>query len=75
MKTILLNPGPVTMTDKVHAALTAQDVCHREPEFKELVARVRSKITAIYGTTGYTPVLIVGSGTSAVETMLAVIPR
>jgi 2-aminoethylphosphonate-pyruvate transaminase len=75
VKTILLNPGPVTMTDKVHAALTAQDVCHREPEFKELVGRVRSKITAIYGTSGYTPVLLGGSGTAAVETMLAVIPR
>lgn len=74
-KEILLNPGPVTMTDKVHAALTARDVCHREPEFKELVGRVRAKITAIYGTTGYTPVLVGGSGTAAVETMLAVIPR
>lgn len=75
MKTVLLNPGPVTMTDKVHAALTAQDVCHREPEFKELVGRVRSKITAIYGTNGYTPVLLGGSGTAAVETMLSVVPR
>jgi len=75
VKTILLNPGPVTMTAGVHAALTAHDVCHREPEFKELVGKVRSKISAIYGVSGYTPVLIGGSGTSAVETMLAVIPR
>lgn len=75
MKTILLNPGPVSMTEKVHAALTAHDVCHREPEFKELIGRVRAKITAIYGTTGYTPVLLGGSGTAAVETMLSVIPR
>jgi len=72
---ILLNPGPVTMTAGVRAALAAQDVCHREPEFKELVGRVRSKITAIYQTNGYTPVLIGGSGTAAVETMLSVIPR
>ena len=74
-KTVLLNPGPVTMTAAVHAALTAADVCHREPEFKELVGRVRRKITAIYGTNGYTPVLLGGSGTAAVETMLSVIPR
>jgi len=73
--TILLNPGPVTMTAKVHAALTAEDVCHREPEFKALVGSVREKITAIYGTTGFAPVLIGGSGTAAVETMLSVIPR
>ncbi|MFO0742731.1 MAG: aminotransferase class V-fold PLP-dependent enzyme [Labilithrix sp.] len=75
MKAILLNPGPVSMTEKVHAALTAHDVCHREPEFKALVGQVRAKITAIYGTTGYTPVLLGGSGTAAVETMLSVIPR
>ncbi|MBX3227732.1 MAG: aminotransferase class V-fold PLP-dependent enzyme [Labilithrix sp.] len=75
MKTILLNPGPVSMTAKVHAALTAEDVCHREPEFKALVGRVREKITAIYDTKAYTPVLVGGSGTAAVETMLAVIPR
>lgn len=70
---ILLNPGPVTMTAKVRAALAGEDVCHREPEFKELVGRVRTKIAAIYGAPGYTPVLIGGSGTSAVETMLSVI--
>jgi 2-aminoethylphosphonate-pyruvate transaminase len=63
------------MTQGVRDALAAQDVCHREPEFRELVARVRSKITAIYQTSAYTPVLIGGSGTAAVETMLSVIAR
>jgi len=75
LKQVLLNPGPVTMTEGVHKALTAHDVCHREPEFKALVGRVREKITAIYGTSQYTPVLLGGSGTAAVETMLALVPR
>lgn len=71
---ILLNPGPVSMTAKVRAALAGEDVCHREPEFKELVGRVRTKISAIYSDAKeFTPVLIGGSGTSAVETMLSVI--
>lgn len=70
---ILLNPGPVTMTAKVHAALNGADVCHREPEFRELVGAIRTKIAAIYGAPGYTPVLVGGSGTAAVETMLAVV--
>ncbi|MBN9166530.1 MAG: hypothetical protein BGO98_22785 [Myxococcales bacterium 68-20] len=70
---ILLNPGPVTMTAKVRAALAGEDVCHREPEFKALVGRVREKIAGIYGAPGFTPVLVGGSGTSAVETMLSVI--
>lgn len=72
---ILLNPGPVTMTAKVRAALAGEDVCHREPEFKALVGRVREKISAIYAASGFTPVLIGGSGTAAVETMLSVIGR
>ena len=71
---ILLNPGPVTMTQKVRTALAGPDVCHREPEFKALVGRVREKIAAIYGAEGFTPVLLGGSGTAAVETMLSVIP-
>ena len=30
---VLLNPGPVTLTKRVRAALTEGDWCHREPEF------------------------------------------
>lgn len=73
---ILLNPGPVSMSAKVRAALAAEDVCHREPEFKALVARVREKLSGVYAGAGdeaFTPVLIGGSGTAAVETMLSVI--
>lgn len=72
---ILLNPGPVSMTARVRAALAGEDVCHREPEFKALVGRVREKIAGVYGSPGYTPVLIGGSGTSAVETMLSVVSK
>src|SRR5262249_49650568 len=71
---ILLNPGPVTMTARVRAALVSEDVCHREPEFKALVTRVRDKVQAVYGARGYVAVLVGGSGTAAVETMLSVIP-
>jgi 2-aminoethylphosphonate-pyruvate transaminase len=73
--TKLLNPGPVSMTERVRRALACEDVCHREPEFKAAVARVRDKIAKVYGAPGYTPVLIGGSGTAAVETMLSVIAK
>lgn len=75
MRMKLLNPGPVSMTDRVRAALAGEDVCHREPEFKALVLRVREKIARVYGAPGYVPVLVGGSGTSAVETMLSAIGR
>lgn len=60
------------MTAGVRAALAGEDVCHREPEFKALVARVREKIQTVYGAK-HVPVLVGGSGTAAVETMLSVI--
>lgn len=72
---ILLNPGPVSLTDGVRRALLSDDVCHREPEFQELVRRVREGIASVYGATGYRAVLLGGSGTAAVESMLSVIPR
>ena len=79
MKTMkLLNPGPVSMTERVRGALASRDVCHREPEFKELVGRVRERIAGVYeGTSagGYLPVLLGGSGTCAVETMLSLVAR
>lgn len=69
----LLNPGPVTLTERVRRAFAAPDTCHREPEFAELVLRVKSKIAAIYDDVkdAYVPVLLTGSGTAAVESMLS----
>jgi 2-aminoethylphosphonate-pyruvate transaminase len=50
-------------------------VCHREPEFRDLVASVRRRLRGVYGEQGYTPVLLGGSGTAAVETMLSLVGR
>jgi 2-aminoethylphosphonate-pyruvate transaminase len=74
----LLNPGPVSLTARVRSALASEDVCHREPEFKELVGRVRERIGGVYQGTkaaGYVPVLLGGSGTCAVETMLSLVAK
>lgn len=71
----LLNPGPVSMTERVRSALASEDVCHREPEFKELVGRVRERISGVYGEKGFTPVILGGSGTAAVEAMLSLVAK
>ena len=74
----LLNPGPVSMTERVRRALASEDVCHREPEFKELVGRVRERIASVYDEAKagkYVPVLLGGSGTCAVEAMLSLVPK
>jgi len=72
VRPILLNPGPVSLSDGVRRAVAAADLCHREPEFAALQDRVRSKLTAIYQLENNTwaPVLLGGSGTTAVEAML-----
>jgi 2-aminoethylphosphonate-pyruvate transaminase len=65
---ILLNPGPVNVTDRVRAALARPDICHREPEYADLQESIRSRLGRAFAPAGgFTPVLITGSGTAAVE--------
>jgi 2-aminoethylphosphonate-pyruvate transaminase len=74
----LLNPGPVTLTNRVRQALLRQDLCHREPEFSLLQASIRSELLYVYPESKeqYTSVLITGSGTAAVESMVSsLVPR
>ena len=71
-KEILLNPGPVTLTERVRSALTRQDMCHREQEFADLTLSIKKRITEIYADAinDYHTVILSGSGTCAVESML-----
>jgi 2-aminoethylphosphonate-pyruvate transaminase len=65
---ILLNPGPVNVSPRVTAALGRGDVCHREPECAELLARIRSRLRDAFAPDGgFASVLLTGSGTAAVE--------
>lgn len=75
---ILLNPGPVTLTPRVRQALTDEDLCHREPEFEKLLGNIHHRLTQVYpeSSNGFDPLIITGSGTAAVEAMLATLaPR
>ena len=65
---ILLNPGPVNVSPRVTAALGRGDLCHREPECAELLARIRARLLEAFAPrSGFTAVLLTGSGTAAVE--------
>lgn len=78
MRTILLNPGPVTLSERVRRALLREDLCHREPEFATLQDGLRNKLLAVYGLEPkrWAAVLLTGSGTAAVEAMLtSCVPR
>jgi 2-aminoethylphosphonate-pyruvate transaminase len=69
---ILLNPGPVTLSPRVRSSLLREDLCHREPEFAQMILEIRARLEAIYPSSkaSYAAVLLTSSGTGAVEAML-----
>ncbi len=72
-RSILLNPGPVTMSERVRTALTRGDWCHREPEFAALTREINSGLLGVHPAlaAGFTAATLAASGTGAVEAMLA----
>ncbi|CAB3763199.1 2-aminoethylphosphonate aminotransferase [Paraburkholderia humisilvae] len=70
---LLLNPGPVTLSARVRNSLLQTDLCHRESEFFDLQDEARARLLQIYGLDAaqWAAVLMTGSGTAAVESMVA----
>jgi len=70
---ILLNPGPVSLSEGVRRAATRVDLCHREPEYFELQDQVIQGLLDVYQRDPelWSAVLIGGSGTFAIEAMMA----
>ncbi len=69
---VLMNPGPVVTDHRVRAALAGPDLCHREPEFADLMRSVRQRTTQLCaGDDRHTSVILTGSGTSAVEAAIS----
>jgi 2-aminoethylphosphonate-pyruvate transaminase len=67
---ILLNPGPVNVSERVRQALLRPDVCHRESEFTELLHGIQAKLLKLFlprAEEDYAAVVLTGSGTAAVE--------
>jgi 2-aminoethylphosphonate-pyruvate transaminase len=65
---VLLNPGPVNVTDQVRKALMLPDLCHREKEFSNLMEAIRNKLLKAFDIEKeYTSALVSGSGTAALE--------
>jgi len=69
---LLLNPGPVTLSERVRRSLLQPDLCHRESEFFDLQDEARQRLLRVYGLNGerWAPVLLTGSGTASVEAMI-----
>jgi 2-aminoethylphosphonate-pyruvate transaminase len=73
---ILLNPGPVSLSERVRRSLLNPDLCHREAEFFDLQEQIRTQLLAVYDLdpAQWTAVLMTGSGTAAVDSMIASLP-
>jgi 2-aminoethylphosphonate-pyruvate transaminase len=75
---LLLNPGPVTLTERVRRSLLQPDLCHRESEFYDLQDEARQRLLATHDLdpTVWAAVLMTASGTAAVESMVsALVPE
>ncbi|MFN8590950.1 MAG: alanine--glyoxylate aminotransferase family protein [Thermomicrobiales bacterium] len=73
---VLLNPGPAVVSDRVHRAVGGPDLCHREPEYSDILEGVRRKLLAVAGVPDdWAMVMIAGSGTSALEAMTGAATR
>lgn len=70
---ILLNPGPVTLSERVRSALMREDQCHREKSFAHLMRKILDSLDRVYPSSlsNHRVVTLTGSGTAAVETMLS----
>jgi 2-aminoethylphosphonate-pyruvate transaminase len=75
---LLFTPGPLTTSSTVKAAMQ-RDLGSRDAEFIDLVAGIRTELLAIAGVSkesAYEAVLMQGSGTFAIESVLSsVIPQ
>ena len=72
MRPILLNPGPVSLSDGVRKAAVHSDLCHREPEYFSVQSSIRRDLLGVYGcdSVDWNCVLLGGSGTAALEAMM-----
>lgn len=71
-KYILLNPGPVNISERVRRALLKPDLCHREKEFSLLLNGVRQKLLKAFGIEKtYTACFFTSSGTGALEAAIS----
>ncbi len=69
---ILLNPGPVVLSERVRKALTKPDLCHREQEFIDLQNKIKNDLLEVYHlpVDKWAGIVFTGSGTSAMEAMM-----
>jgi 2-aminoethylphosphonate-pyruvate transaminase len=73
-KYLLFTPGPVNVAENLRAAVSKEDICHREADFDVLLKSIEQKILSLFQIeqrNQYNAVVITGSGTAANEALLS----
>ena len=73
-KYLLFTPGPVNVAETLRAAICKEDICHREPDFDNLLGSIEQKLISLFQIrkrARYRAVVITGSGTAANEAILS----
>jgi 2-aminoethylphosphonate-pyruvate transaminase len=73
-KYLLFTPGPVNVAETLRAAICKEDICHREPDFDDLLGSIEDKLISLFqigNRARYRAVVITGSGTAANEAILS----
>lgn len=73
-KYLLFTPGPVNVAQTLRAAISKEDICHREPDFDNLLRSIEHKLISLFqirNRARYRAVVITGSGTAANEAILS----
>ena len=73
-KYLLFTPGPVNVAQTLRSAINRPDICHREPDFDDLLASIEQKLLSLFqirNRNRYRAVVITGSGTAANEAIIS----
>jgi 2-aminoethylphosphonate-pyruvate transaminase len=73
-KYLLFTPGPVNVAANLRLAISKEEICHREPDFDNLLESIEHKLLSLFQIKQkeqYRAVVITGSGTAANEAMLS----
>jgi len=72
VKTLLFNPGPTNVSERVRQRLVLQDMCHREPEvIQEIQELCRKLVTLLNGVGTHEAILFASSGTGCNEAVIS----
>lgn len=74
---VLFNPGPVNLHPAIKESLFNVELCHRQPEFEALLARVETRLSVAAGASpeSHRLSLLHGSGSLAVDAALTSLVR